>query len=88
MKQEYIDRLKPFEEMLDLALNHEQAYDPSNKDCKEIVKIYKELNPTAPKFCETCWADTTLKVMDVAAEYFKAINPEVKETKTEKTKKK
>lgn len=84
MKPEIITKLKKHEQMLDLALNHDQAYDPSNKAVKEIVTIYKELNPEAKPFCETCWADTTLKVMDVATEYFKAT--EVKETKPEKIK--
>lgn len=80
MTPEIIKKLKPHEQILDLALNHGQAYDPSNKVVKEIIVIYKELNPTAKKFCETCWADTTLKIMDVASEYFKAIK-EPKEKK-------
>lgn len=88
MKQEFIDRLKKHEEILDLALNHGQTYDPSNKAVKDIVSIYKELNPDAKKFCETCWADTMLKVMDVATDYFKAVaEPEIKPN-TEKQKKK
>lgn len=75
MTQEFKDKLKPHEDMLNLALNHGQAYDPSNRDAKFIVSVWKELNPNAPKFCETCWADTTLKIMDVATEYFKPIEP-------------
>lgn len=79
MKPEIIAKLKPHEDVLNLSLNHAQTYDPSRKDVKEIVEIFKELNPTAKPFCETCWADANLKVMDVATDYFAAIKKEEKE---------
>lgn len=78
MKPETITKLKKHEDVLNLSLNHAQAYDPSRKDVKEIVAIFKELNPDAKKFCETCWADANLKVMDVATDYFAAIKEPVK----------
>lgn len=78
MKPEIIAKLKKHEDVLNLSLNHAQAFEPSRKDIKEIVEIYKDLNPDAKPFCETCWADTNLKVMDVATDYFSAIKNEEK----------
>jgi hypothetical protein len=79
MKPETIAKLKPHEYVLNLSLNYAQTYDPSRKDVKEIVAIFKDLNPDAKPFCETCWADANLKVMDVASDYFAAIKKEEKE---------
>lgn len=72
MKKELFELLKPFEQRLDLILNHNQHCEPSDKTNKILLKAQIEMWPDEKPCCETCIDCFTDKVKTIAIEYFKA----------------